>query len=447
MPAVDGDAESGCASGAGDRPWDLQLRVTRADNGYDTPLEELVYTGERSILWSVDERMRLVKRRLSGSISTGRCEASSIRLSSGRALEVSSSLSVRKLTGWSPIAELAVGDRIAAVRRLPQPEQTTRMHDSEVILLAHMIGDGSCVKRQPIRYASIDEANLMAVTIAAAHFGVTAIRDDYAAARATTLRLPSPYRLARGKRNPIAEWLDTLGLFGLRSYEKFVPAAVFALPDEQVALFLRHLWATDGSVRWDSKTAQGRVYYASTSRRLIDDVLQLLLRIGVQGRITRTSKGGYRDCWHLTIDRAANQVAFLNKVGVHGERGVKAKEVVAQLLGRVRRPGTDTIPVEVWGHVKSLLKERNWSDQQFAVATNTRFDGPMMWTHAPGRSRLHRISNVLDDSVLHDLATNDVYWDKVAEITSLGSHDIADLSGTQDYPVVVRGVLVQPLGD
>ncbi|UUO02022.1 hypothetical protein M4D79_28065 [Mycolicibacterium novocastrense] len=71
----------------------------------------------------------------------------------------------------------------------------------------------------------------------------------------------------------------------------------------------------------------------------------------------------------------------------------------------------------------------------------------MMWTHAPGRSRLHRISNVLDDSVLHDLATNDVYWDKLAEITSLGSHDIADLSGTQDYPVVVRGVLVQPLGD
>jgi hypothetical protein len=93
------------------------------------------------------------------------------------------------------------------------------MDDSEVILLAHMIGDGSCVKRQPIRYASIDEANLMAVTVAAAHFGVTAIRDDYAAARVTTLRLPAPFRLTHGKRNPIAEWLDVLGLFGLRSCE------------------------------------------------------------------------------------------------------------------------------------------------------------------------------------------------------------------------------------
>ena len=52
------------------------------------------------------------------------------------------------------------------------------MHDSEVIMLAHMIGYGSCVKHQPVRHASTDEANLVAVTIAAAHFGVTAIRDE-----------------------------------------------------------------------------------------------------------------------------------------------------------------------------------------------------------------------------------------------------------------------------
>jgi len=86
-------------------------------------------------------------------------------------------------------------------------------------MLAHMIGDGSCIKREPVRYASIDEANLAAVTIAAAHFGITPIRDQYAAVRVTTLRLPSPYRLTHGKRNPIAEWLVGLGLFGLRSYE------------------------------------------------------------------------------------------------------------------------------------------------------------------------------------------------------------------------------------
>ncbi len=317
------------------------------------------------------------------------------------------------------------------------------MDDSELIMLAHMIGDGSCVKRQPVRYASIDEANLLAVTIAAAHFGVTAIRDEYETARVTTLRLPAPFRLTHGKRNPIAEWLDSLGLFGLRSHEKFVPAPVFAVPDKQVALFLRHLWATDGSVRWDAKTSQGRVYYSSTSRRLIEDVMNLLLRMGVQSRIRKMRKPGYRDCWFLNIDRAENQIAFLTKVGVHGERGVKAKEVISELAGRIRRPGTDTIPLEVWDQVKIALAERNWSDNAFALATNTRYDGPRMWTHAPGRPRLHRLAVVLADSTLHDLATNDIFWDKVVGIVSSGQRDVCSLAEAKDQPVVTQGVVVQ----
>ena len=36
----------------------------------------------------------------------------------------------------------------------------TVWEDEKVTLLAHLIGDGSFVKRQPLRYASIDEANL-----------------------------------------------------------------------------------------------------------------------------------------------------------------------------------------------------------------------------------------------------------------------------------------------
>lgn len=364
-------------------------------------------------------------------------------LASGRQLDMIPSQQLCRIDGWVSLAQLRIGARIAVLRRIGEPVQTVRMHDSEVILLAHMIGDGSCVKRQPIRYASIDEANLTAVTMAATHFGVTAIRDEYAAARVTTLRLPAPYRLTHGRRNPIAEWLDGLGLFGLRSHEKFVPAAVFGLPNEQVALFLRHLWATDGSVRWDAKTAQGRVYYASTSRRLVEDVMHLLLRMGVQGRITRTGKVGYRDCWFLSIDRASNQIAFLTKVGVHGERGLKAQEVVAALAGRTRRPGTDTIPVEVWEHVNAILVKRGWSDKDFATATKTRYDGPRMWTHAPGRTRLHRLSVILADSALHDLATSDVYWDRVVDINNLGRHDVCELLASETYPLVTQGALVR----
>ncbi len=419
--------ESGCLT--------ANTRILRADTGAEVTFGELMRTGERPLVWSLDERKRMVARPMTNVFPSGHKEVFKLRLASGREIEATANHPFMRLDGWTPLGELTIGDRLAVPRRVPEPVHTKRMNDSEIILLAHMIGDGSCVKRQPIRYASVDEANLAAVTISAAHFGVTAIRDEYPAARVTTLRLPSPYQLTHGKRNPIAAWLDRFGLFGLRSYEKFVPQEVFALPNDQVALFLRHLWATDGSVRWDDKVGLGRLYYASTSRQLVDDVMHLLLRLGIQGRIAKMRKSGYRDCWSLWIDRAENQTAFLTKVGVHGERGVKAKQVLEELRSRVRRPGADTVPVEVWSRLKSIISSKNWTDQDFALATNTRFDGPKMWTHAPGRSRLHRIAATFDDRDLHDLATNDAFWDRIVEIKSIGEHDVYDgtVSGTHNF--------------
>lgn len=419
--------ESGCLTAS--------TRVLRADTGVEVTFGELMRTGERPMVWSLDERLRMVARPMINVFPSGRKEVFRLRLASGREVEATGNHPFMKLDGWTPLERLQIGDRIAAPRRVPEPIDTQRMDDAEVILLAHMIGDGSCVKRQPIRYASVDEANLVAVTCSAAHFGVKAVRDEYPAARVTTLRLPAPDRLARGRRNPIAAWLDGLGLFGKRSHEKHVPEAVFRAPNDQVALFLRHLWATDGSVRWDAKVGQGRIFYASTSRRLIDDVAQLLLRVGVFARIKRAQKVGYRDSWHLHIYGAQNQAKFLRHVGVHGAKAVAAQQVLAHLDGLVRNPNLDTVPREVWKRVRNVLADREITHRQFASAMAIQFCGSTMWKHSPSRSRLHRAAALIDDREIHALATSDVYWDSLVEITSLGEQDVYDgtVSGTHNF--------------
>ncbi len=424
--------ESGCLTAS--------TRILRADDGTEVTFGELMQTGERPLVWSLDERLRMVARPMTNVFPSGHKEVFRLRLASGREVEATANHPFMKLDGWTPLGELKVGDRIAVPRRVPEPVDTQRMAESEVIMLAHMIGDGSCVKRQPIRYASVDEANLVAVTAAAAHFGVSAIRDDYPAARVTTLRLPSPVRLTHGRRNPIAAWLDGLGLFGRRSYEKFVPQAVFRAPNDQVALFIRHLWATDGSVRWDAKLGQGRIYYASTSRRLIDDVAGLLLRLGVFARIKRAPKLGYRDCWHLHIYGAQNQVRFLQIAGVHGEKAVAAREVLSQLEGIVRNPNLDTVPTKVWTRVRNLLSSKQMTHRQFASAMGIQFCGSTLWKHSPSRARLPRVAALLEDRDIHALATSDAYWDTVAEITSLGEQDVYDgtVSGTHNF--VANGI-------
>ncbi|GFG65549.1 replicative DNA helicase [Mycobacterium kubicae] len=426
--------ESGCLTAA--------TRILRADNGTEVTFGELMRTGERPLVWSLDDQLRMVARPMTNVFPSGHKEVFRLRLASGREVEATGNHPFMKLEGWTALEQLNIGDRIAAPRRVPAPVDTQRMDDAEVILLAHMIGDGSCVKRQPIRYASVDEANLVAVTVSAAHFGVTAVRDEYPAARVTTLRLPAPERLTHGRRNPIATWLDDLGLFGKRSYEKFVPEAVFRAPNDQVALFLRHLWATDGSVRWDAKAGQGRIYYASTSRRLIDDVAQLLLRVGVFARIKRAPKLGYRDSWHLLVYGAENQARFLRHVGVHGVKSVAAQEVLSHIGGMVRNPNQDTVPAGVWQQIRKLLSDKQLTHRQFATAMGTQFCGSTMWKHAPSRSRLHRAAAILADRDIHAFATSDVYWDTVVEITSIGEQDVYDgtVDGTHNF--VADGISV-----
>ncbi|MGB9227817.1 replicative DNA helicase [Mycobacterium sp.] len=424
--------ESGCLTAG--------TRILRADTGAEVTFGELMRTGERPLVWSLDEQLRMVARPMTNVFPSGHKEVFRLRLASGREVEATGNHPFMRLHGWTPLEQLKIGDRIAAPRRVPEPVDTRRMEDSEVILLAHMIGDGSCVKRQPIRYASVDEANLVAVTVSAAHFGVTAVRDEYSAARVTTLRLPAPEHLTHGRRHPIAAWLDGLGLFGRRSHEKFVPQAVFRAPNDQVALFLRHLWATDGSVRWDAKVGQGRIYYASTSRRLIDDVAQLLLRVGVFARIKRAPKLGYRDSWHLYIYGAENQARFLNHVGVHGARAVAAQEVRSHLEGLVRNPNLDTVPKEIWERVRNRLSAKQVTHRQFAAAMGIQFCGSTLWKHAPSRSRLHRAAAMLEDRDIHAFATSDVFWDQIVEITSIGEQDVYDgtVSGTSNF--VANGI-------
>ena len=426
--------ESGCVT--------ADTRIMRADTNAEVTIGELMESGATDVpVWALDDRLKLVPRTLTHAFPSGTKEVFELTLASGRRVKATANHPFLTYDGWMPLGELAPGARIGAIRHVPPPLEITPRDDDEVVLLAHLLGDGSFVKRQPIRYASQDEACLSTVAWAARQlFGITAKRDEYAGARVTSLRLPAPYRLARGRRNPIAAWLDEMGLFGLRSHEKFVPEWVFALPKEQVSLFLRNIWATDGSVRWDEKHGQARIYYASTSRRLVDDLARLLGRFNVFTRIKRVRKTGYRDSWHLYVYGADNQLRFCEEVGAHGARDAKVTEVIEHLRSVRSNTNLDTVPVQVWGRVREALTEQGMTHRQFAAAMGTQFGGSTMWKHAPSRERMRRVATVLGDADLEVLATNDVYWDTVTSIESCGEQPVYDATVMGLHNFVAEGI-------
>ncbi|MEE6309800.1 replicative DNA helicase [Plantactinospora veratri] len=430
--------ESGCLT--------AETRVLRADTGAETTMGELFAAGARDVpVWALDDRLRYVRRHLTHVFSTGEKQVFRLRLASGREIRATANHPFLTYEGWTALSELAVGGRVAAPRHVCAPEQVTSWSDRQVTLLAHLIGDGSMLPRQSIRYASIDEANIEAVRDAATHFGVTAAGDDYRQARCTTLRLVAPYRLTHGKRNPVAVWVDSLGLLGKRSHEKFVPTEVFSLPKDQIALFLRHLWATDGCV-WiepdNGKGPIGRIYYASTSRQLVDDVSRLLWRFGIQSRTKTVRKAGYRDSYHLHINGVGDQEAFCRVIGVHGKRGEAAAALRQRLQGVKANTNVDTIPRAVWERVRDVLAERGMTHRQFAAGMGTQFCGTAMWERNPSRGRIARAAAILQDNELEMLATNDVTWDEIVAIEPDGVETVYDATVAGAHNFVANGIAV-----
>ena len=427
--------ESGCLTAS--------TRVMRADTNEEVSLGELLASGARDIpVWALDERLKYVKATMSYVFPTGSKETYALRLASGRQLEATGNHRFLTVEGWLPLAELAVGSRIAVPRKAPAPLAPDSWPAERVILLAHLLGDGSFVKHQPIRYASVDEANLAAVAGAAKHFGISAVRDEYPSARVVTLRLPSPVKLARGRRNPIARWLDELGLFGLRSHEKFVPPGVFRLSDAEVALFLRHLWATDGSVTIGRSGRGGRIYYSSTSRRLLDDVAGLLRRFEINARIREATTGPYRPQFTLDISGREDQLAFLTQIGVHGAQAAACERLLQVLKGVAGNTNVDTIPTAVWQRVRRVLADQDMSHRHFSAAIGTQFCGSALWRHSPSRGRLALMAEVLDDAELELLATNDVLWDEIVSIEPVGVQDVYDATVDGVHNFVANGIAV-----
>ncbi|WP_223277694.1 replicative DNA helicase [Janibacter sp. YB324] len=434
-PAMSDLRESGCLP--------AETRILRADTGAETTIGELVETGAKDIdLWALDDSLRYVKRKMTHAFSTGTAVVFKLTLASGKTVRATENHPFLAYEGWTPLAQLRQGDRVAVPRHVPSPRALTEWEDARVILLAHMLGDGSFVKRQPLRYASVDEANLEVVTKSALAFGITTVRDDYAAARVSTLRLRSPFPVARGKRNPLAEWLDGLGLFGLRSHEKFLPDEIFSLPKVQIALFIKHIWATDGSVTVNKNGRGGRIYYASTSRRLVDDLSRLLLRFGIQTRLRTTHKDGYRDGYTIDIlgCRLAAQVPA--EIGVFGARGANAERLLEIVRDVKANTNVDTIPKQVWADVKDVMSDAGMTTREFQAALGTQYCGSALYASAPSRERLTRVAQVLDSAELELMAVNDVFWDTVVAVEADGVEEVYDATVLGRHNFVANGIAV-----
>ena len=238
-------------------------------------------------------------------------------------------------------------------------------------------------------------------------------------------------------------WDDSQVILLANKVRDFVPEEVFALPKAQISLFLKHLWATDGSVTVNRAATGGRIYYASTSRRLIDDVTRLLLRFGISARVkTATAKGNYRPGYTLDVSGGDDQRRFLQEIGVHGARAASCEHLLEIIRDKTANTNVDTVPLQVWDDVKSILAEKDMTHREFQAAIGTQYCGSTLFKAAPSRQRLARVAAVLGSAELDVMAVNDLLWDSVVSIEPDGEEEVFDATVLGNHNFVANGIAV-----
>jgi replicative DNA helicase len=416
--------------------------LLRADTGVPVTFGELMRDGcEGVLLWSLDEQHRLVPAPVTKVFYSGTKEVYLLRLASGREVKASANHPFLAFSGWTRLEDLRPGDRLAIPRHVPEPVNAgLGWSQYRIGLLAHLIGDGCVVRSQPVHYTSNDEENLAFVEAAAAvEFGISPRR----VAQKTWWHtyLPAPYHCTHGRGNPLHAWFRELGIEDLRSHEKRLPAVLYSADNAEICTFLRHLWATDGCVWRGQGSSAVKAYYASSSRELAYGVAHLLARLKIIARIKRVQKAGYRPSYHVIVADSRSLRIFCERVGVHGRRGAAAKQLAALLEARKANTNVDTIPIGVWDMVKAERVKAGLTERQFQAAIRTHYCGSALYRSCPSRDRLMRCAEVLGSETLREIASSDVYWDRIVSIESLGPQPIYDATVKATHNFIADGLI------
>ncbi len=430
--------ESGCLTG--------DTLLQDALTGRKVSIKELAERSTQSPfeVAALDNEYKLGGHLLLKAFYSGRKEVFELQTRSGRRIKASGNHPFLKLEGWTALEKLRVGDRIAIPREIGVKKPDNPLSEDELILLAHLIGDGCILPRQPYHYTSADPENIEVVNEKADQlFGIKGkiIRQE----NWWHTYLKSPYQITHVRQHPITQWYDQLGLQRVRSYAKQIPSGIFRCDNSRIALFLRHLWATDGNISWKilkGRKPAGAIYYASSSKILIEQVQHLLCRLGIQSTARLVAQGKHRDNFQLHIQGPGNQLQFLKLVGCHGERGAIVPEMAKALQDIEVNLNTDVVPRETWRHfIEPAMRAKGLSWRGLFRQMGLQYSSSV---HKNGisRKRLSRINGILNDEHLAKLADSDILWDEIVSITPLGEEDVYDATIKGVHNFVANDIIV-----
>ncbi len=209
------------------------------------------------------------------------------------------------------------------------------------------------------------------------------------------------------------------------------------------------MWEGDGHLNETGRS----LFYATASERMARQMQHLFLRLGILSRL-RTVEFPYKEGrtgYQLFVTGNANLAAFAQKVGVHFVNQARRTTLDRLVLDEDPIAGTkDIVPLGVKETVRAAKAQAGvtWSQLNAETGVAQREFYPVGNGAKTGyhRNTIGRLADYFAATEyapdLRRYADNDIYWDRVVEITPVGEKQTYDLEVPGTHNFIANDILV-----
>ena len=260
-------------------------------------------------------------RNVSACYLKGELDTLIVKTRSGREMVLTHDHNVLTPDGWVEARHLTVGSTLATVT--PEAGLANNLiTPEEARFLGYLIGDGS-ITQATVSFTNYDADTVEDFERCAASLGFGTKRSNHGVVR-----------VHGGKK--VHDWLESHGLFRASSYEKHIPDAVLCSGNSIIKNFIGAYWSCDGMFDVRPTKTRGSSYRASAtavSRRLADDLLHALTRVGIRSVLRPKSRslntvaqpGGIYRSYNIEVYAEEDTARFIDMPGLSIRKNTLAK--------------------------------------------------------------------------------------------------------------------------
>lgn len=374
-----------------------------------------------------------------------------ITLKSGKTLKATANHPLYTQYGWQPVEKIVTGDLIATPRKL-NINANNSWPTYKLVTLGNLIAEGGLTHPDGLYFTTgeIEQANRYISNI-----------QNFENVRPSVNQRRNQYeiyaaRFNRNEKNGLTKWITELGLNGHKSVEKFIPNDVFMLNNENIAILLAAMWDGDGSVTINNNKSI-HIYYATSSRKLAEQVQHLLLRLGLISRLDKKEfryQSQAKTSYTIRLLSSLNEAnKFCSSIGKYITSVNKAKTVNKLIdwynsKDVISKSFTDVIPQQIVRDIIHKAKSDNnlsWSIIEKLSGKSTR----SIRSKLPEKNRrgylretVAGFSKAINDEHLEKLAYSDIYWDEIVSIKYSGKETVYDITIKDTHNFVANDILV-----